>query len=192
MKNFLDGSDIAGIIGLNPDKTPYSVWHSIVHPLGEGDEIETEKISAKLAPAIASLYEDASGKKTIIPLEKKICHPEYKFLAGNPVRFVEDDGILETYLSDSKIGLEFLPQHWYLKLIFDMGITKKQRGSAAWLENGLKFSFTDIEFDEELYTLMIAEAVDFFIYFVLTKNPPDKMALDYLNEREVKQSSLCE
>lgn len=172
MKNFLNGSDISAIIGLNPYKTPYAVWSSIVNSRGEKEPDSAIKISNMLQPAIASLYEDASGKKTIIPLEKTIRHEKHDFIAATPNRFIEDMGVLQTYGTQKFIEREFIPQHWFLKIIWDMGVTGKKSGAIAWLERGLRFKFTEVEFDEELFTQMMITAVDFWKEYVLTKIPP--------------------
>ncbi len=172
MKNFITGSDLSAIIGLNPYKTPYAVWASIVNSRGEKEPDLSIKISNTIQPAIASLYEDVSGKKTIIPLEKNIRHEKYNFIAATPNRFIEDTGVLQTYGTQKFIERDFIPQHWYLKIIWDMGVTHKKEGAIAWLEKGLRFKHTDVAFDEELFTHMLTAAIDFWTGHIQTITPP--------------------
>lgn len=176
MKNFISGSDLSAIIGLNPYKTPYAVWASIVNSRGEKEPDSAIKISTMLQPAIASLYEDASGRKTVIPLEKTIRHKEYDFIAATPNRFIEDVGVLQTYGTQKFIEREFIPQHWYLKIIWDMGVTGKKCGVIAWLERGLRFKYTDVEFDEELFNQMILSAIDFWKEYVIPRFSPQAVS----------------
>jgi len=172
MKNFITGSDLTAIIGLNPYKTPYAVWASIINSRGKKEPELAIKISNTLQPAIAALYEEVSGKKTIIPLEKNIRHEKYNFIAATPNRFIEDNGILQTYGTQKFIEREFIPQHWYLKIIWDMGVTQKKEGVIAWLERGLRFKHSDVQFDEELFAHMLTAAIDFWTEHVDKKIPP--------------------
>lgn len=172
MKNFITGSDLSAIIGLNPYKTPYAVWASIVNSRGEKEPELAIKISNTLQPAIAALYEEVSGKKTILPLEKNIRHEKYDFIAATPNRFIEDTGVLQTYGTQKFIERDFIPQHWYLKIIWDMGVTQKKEGVIAWLEKGLRFKHTEVQFDEELYAHMLTAAIDFWNEHIIAKFPP--------------------
>ncbi|MBS1494754.1 MAG: YqaJ viral recombinase family protein [Bacteroidetes bacterium] len=172
MKNFITGSDLSAIIGLNPYKTPYAVWSSIVNSRGEKEPELSLKISNILQPAIAALYEEVSGRKTIIPLEKNIRHEKYNFIAATPNRLIEDTGVLQTYGTQKFVERDFIPQHWYLKIIWDMGVTNKKEGVIAWLERGLRFKYTDVQFDEELFNHMLTAAIDFWNEHVQTASPP--------------------
>ena len=205
MKNFITGSDLSAIIGLNPYKTPYAVWASIVNSRGEKEPELAIKISKSLQPVIAQLFSSTTGN-TVVGLMGDVSHPTHKHIKATPYgfyystklteiellepNFSEGAGVLQTYGTQKFIERDFIPQHWYLKIIWDMGVTGKKHGTVAWLERGLRFKHAEVQFDEELFSHMLQVGLDFWKEHVETKIPPKAITRSDIKSIYRKHSDL--
>jgi len=74
-----------------------------------------------------------------------------------------------------KVDLMNIPKMWFIQLMFYLGITCNEKGAVAWLSGnrGFWFDHIDLEFDQELYGLMVQAGVHFWKENVMKDIPPD-------------------
>ena len=192
-RQYIGGSDIASIVGMNRRKTPFTLW------LEKTGEIEPEDLSNNEAVQLGTELEEFVAQKfsriTGLKVRRRTAiytHKKYPFLAAHVDRLiVGTDELLEcktcsTYRADEwediivkeeidgKIVekvIEKIPQEYLLQVIWYLGITNKKRGYIAVLIGGQKFKYRKIDFDEELFDYMLKAAVEFW-NCVVNKLPP--------------------
>ena len=195
-KDFIGGSDIAAVMGMSRWKTPLTLW------LEKTGEIEPDDKSDDEAVELGRELEDFVAKKfsrktglNVRKRKEKYTHKKYPFLAAHIDRLIEGtDELLECKTCSSYKKGEWdgddIPREYILQVIWYLGITGRKRGHIAVLIGGQCFKTKVIEFDIELFNIMVDMAVEFWnivqnkIMPALTPNDNDTMAKIYPNPNE--------
>ena len=172
----IGGSEIAAVMGQSRWCTPYKLWAIKTGKIPAPDLSNNEavQIGAKLESFVAELFTERTGKK-VRRAPKVYRHPKYPFLIAHIDRLIANSDELLEIKTCSAYKLEEwenkIPKEYVLQVMFYLGITGKKRGWLCCLIGGQKFDYKCIEFDEELFNLMVDKAVKFWD-MVQTQTPP--------------------
>ena len=174
----IGGSDIAGILGLTPWSSPIKVYQDKIGELPPTEESEIMYWGNVLEDVVAREFQKRTGlkvRKRNAILQREDC----PFMLANVDRLIvgknaglECKTTNEFMKSDWKEGEE-IPQQYYLQCQWYMAVTGFDRWHIAVLIGGNKFHIDVIERDEELITLMMDKAIEFWNEHVLKENPPE-------------------
>lgn len=174
--NFIGGSEIAAVMGQSRFCTPYKLWciKTGKIPAPDLSNNEAVQIGSKLEQFVAELFTEKTGKK-VRRAPKVYQHPQYSYMVAHIDRLVKgEDEILEAKTC-SQYKLEEwenkIPKEYVLQVMWYLGITGRKKGWIACLIGGQKFDYKAIDFDEELFNLMVEKAKQFWNQ-VQNKVPP--------------------
>lgn len=165
--NFLGGSEIAAVMGQSRWCTQYKLWAIKTGKIPAPDLSNNEavQIGSKLEQFVAELFSEKTGKK-VRRAPKVYQHQKYPFLVAHIDRLIEKSDELLEVKTCSAYKLEEwenkIPREYVLQVMFYLGITGKKRGWLCCLIGGQKFDYKVIDFDEELFNLMVEKAVKFW------------------------------
>lgn len=174
-QTYIGGSDIAAIMGQSRWKTPYTLWAEktgkIDSTIKNNDAVD---MGNRLEQFVADLFAEKTGKK-VRRAPKTYKHPEYPFLVAHIDRLIVNSDELLECKTCSMYKLEEwenkIPKEYILQVQWYLGITGRKKGWIACLIGGQKFDYKPLEFDEELFTLMVNKAVKFW-QMVQSDTPP--------------------
>lgn len=173
---YIGGSDIAAIMGQSRWKTPYRLWAEKTGKIEMPDlsSVEAVEMGTRLEQFVADLFAEKTGKP-VRKYSNVYRHKEYPFLVAHVDRLITGtDELLECKTSSAYKLEEWenkIPKEYVLQVIWYLGITGRKRGWIACLIGGQKFVYMAIDFDEELFNLMVEKAVKFWD-MVQNKVPP--------------------
>ena len=174
--SYIGGSDIAAILGQSRWKTPYRLWAEKTGKITMPDlsNVEAVEMGNRLEQFVADIFSDKTGKQ-VRRAPKMYRHSEYPFLVANVDRLiVGGDELLECKTCSAYKLEEWenkIPREYVLQVIWYLGITGRKRGWIACLIGGQKFDYKPIDFDAELFELMLEKALKFWD-MVQNKVPP--------------------
>lgn len=163
---YIGGSDIAAIMGQSRWKTPYRLW---AEKTGKIESLiknnEAVEMGTRLEQFVADLFTEKTNR-TVRKAPKVYVHPEYPFLVAHVDRLITNSNELLECKTCSAYKLEEwenkIPKEYVLQVIWYLGITGRKKGWIACLIGGQKFDYKPIEFDEELFNMMVEKAVKFW------------------------------
>lgn len=170
----IGGSEITGVLGLNPYETPYSLWEKKTGRVQRFDGNKFTVAGNYLEPVVAQMFAD-QGFELYGGGDNHYTHPEHTFCIGTPDRFVkgrEGDAVLEIKTTQKAVDKSDIPVGWYFQNIWYQGITGKRRGFIAWLSRGVDFDWVEVDFNEEIFTEMVEQAANFWNNYVLADVAP--------------------
>lgn len=164
---YIGGSDIAAIMGQSRWKTPYRLWAEKTGKI-EMPDLSTNsavEMGTRLEQFVADLFAEKTGKQ-VRKQSKMYQHKEYPFMVAHVDRLITGSDELLECKTCSAYKLEEwenkIPKEYVLQVIWYLGITGRKRGWIACLIGGQKFDYKVIEFDEELFNLMVDKAAKFW------------------------------
>lgn len=175
-QNFLGGSEIAAVMGQSRWKTPYRLWCEKTGKIEVPDLSNNPAVEmgTRLEQFVADLFAEKTGK-TVRKAPKVYQHPKYPFLVAHVDRLITGEDELLECKTCSQYKLEEwenkIPKEYILQVMYYLGITGRKKGWIACLIGGQKFDYKCIDFDEELFNLMVEKAVKFWEQ-VQNKVPP--------------------
>ncbi len=91
-ENGIGASEVAGVIGLSPWETPFSLWLRKTGQIPPVEETQAMKMGKLLEPVIAQLWEDETGFKVIKASAGDIIYqdPEHPWRIVTPDRFAHE------------------------------------------------------------------------------------------------------
>ena len=166
-QNFLGGSEIAAVMGQSRWCTPYKLWCMKTGKIPTPDLSNNPAVEmgTRLEQFVADLFAEKTGM-AVRKAPKVYQHPKYPFLVAHVDRLITGfDSILECKTC-SQYKLEEwenkIPKEYILQVMYYLGITGRKKGWIACLIGGQKFDYKCIDFDEELFNLMVEKAVKFW------------------------------
>ena len=188
-RKFIGGSDIAAICGLHPYKTPLQVW---LEKKGRSIEWTSEKaeLGHKLEPIIREMYERKENRKVILP--SVIYSSGIAGASTDGIILLDDVSHLDTHLDDPYLTWDGVfeakhpgwrqaprwennqaPEEYRCQVTWYMGILGLEWADIAALIGGDDWQTRRIEFDPELFGLMMQRAEQWWRdYIVADKEPP--------------------
>lgn len=173
---YIGGSDIAAIMGQSRWKTPYRLWAEKTGKIERPDlsDVESVEMGTRLEQFVADIFSEKTGK-AVRKAPKTYSHPDYPYLVAHVDRLVTGTDELLECKTCSAYKLEEwenkIPKEYVLQVVWYLGITGRKKGWIACLIGGQKFVYMQIDFDEELFNLMVEKAVKFWD-MVQNKIPP--------------------
>lgn len=195
----IGGSDISAIMGFNPYKTAYDLYHDKINDVVADAQSDAAYWGTILEDVVAKEYALRNDCK-VQKVNYMIRHPEFDFALANIDRAVINpsisgnvrlkDGKLTTdKLLEVKTASEYMknvwgdeasdevPDNYNLQCQWYMGITGVDECDLALLLGGNKYRQYNIKFDAELFEIMIDEAQNFWVNHVLASVEPTPTTL---------------
>ena len=195
----IGGSDISAIMGFNPYKTAYDLYHDKINDVVEDAQSDAAYWGTILEDVVAKEYALRNDCK-VQKVNYMIRHPKFDFALANIDRAVINpsisgnvrikDGKLTTdKLLEVKTASEYMknvwgdeasdqvPDNYNLQCQWYMGITGVDECDLALLLGGNKYRQYNIKFDAELFEIMIDEAQNFWVNHVLARVEPTPATL---------------
>ena len=195
----IGGSDISAVMGFNPYKTAYDLYHDKINDVVEDAQSDAAYWGTTLEDVVAKEYALRNDCK-VQKVNYMIRHPKFDFALANIDRAVINpaisgnvrlkDGKLTTdKLLEVKTASEYMknvwgdeasdqvPDNYNLQCQWYMGITGVDECDLALLLGGNKYRQYNIKFDSELFEIMIDEAQNFWINHVLARVEPTPTTL---------------
>lgn len=176
----IGASDAAAVCGATPWRTPLEVYLDKTGQLVDKPMNAAQRIGLLLEPAVSQLYEDATGRKLVIPVASQVCK-DHPIIRANPDRMTEDGAInvqLKTagFRTDEwgETGTDEVPMHYLIQVQHEMIVTGQQISHLAvlFLQNR-DFAYYVIEPYKQLQADIIAIEEDFWRDFVEKNIPPE-------------------
>ena len=178
-KNYLGGSDLGAIAGLNPYRTALDVYLDKT-----SDDIRCETSPAirwgnLLEEAVAKAYSEDTGQ-TIEIEPNTIYHPSMKFLGANIDRWVGDkEYVLECKTAGFTRGKEWgeegtdqIPESYLVQVAYYAAICAVPKVDIAVLIGGQDFRIYTYERTKELEDKLIKIACNFWDNHIEKRIPP--------------------
>lgn len=183
-KSYIGGSDVAGIMGLSPWKTPLQIYEDKIL-----DSINQETNDAM---HFGSILEDIVSNEFELRSEKKLhrvnqtqFHNIHKFIAGNiDRRVVGERAVFEAKTASSfsakdwgEEGTDQIPAYYLLQVQLYMEVLKYERCYVAVLIDGRKFQRYEVLYNKALAEIIIENCVNFWENHIIPKVPPEPKSL---------------
>lgn len=176
-QNYIGGSDAGAVIGMNPYKSPYTLWAEKTGKIPGFEGNLTTKVGTYLEQLVADLFEEETGKKCR-KKNRTLVNDAYPFACANVDRLiVGEKALLEIKTTNSLPmmkqlrGSEF-PDAYYAQVVHYLAVTELEKAYLAVLINCRELKIYELERDQkEIDALMQAEAK----FWTLVKNdtPPE-------------------
>jgi putative phage-type endonuclease len=177
----IGASEIITVCGLNPYKSPYEYW---LEKTGRKDrgEVNDSMIRGKIYEApLVDFWELKTGHKCLRGSKRDILyiHPEKRYLSCTPDRFFWHASTKEKWLCEAKNPdnrrVDEAEKSWIMQIQYQMGITGIHKGIILWdyPQRGVYFMELEVEFNKELFDMMVEIADHFWNENILKDIEPE-------------------
>lgn len=170
--NFITGSDVGAILGVNNYKTPVQVWlektrQEVAPDIGDKPAV---KAGNRLEDAVANWFTAETGKE-VYKDDKFFIHRSIPFLGGNIDRLVTGENALlecKTTQSDKGWGAGFMagdnkiPDNYLCQVIHYCAVANCNVAYIAVLIRGIDFRWYKYERDLDLEEDILARCIAFW------------------------------
>lgn len=181
--NYICGSDVGTICGVNQYQTPVELWQIKTKRVTPPDINDKPAVMAgnMLEAAVANWFTHVTGKK-LREDNKFYVHASIPYLGGNIDRFVIGENALlecKTTQSDAGWGQGFtqgdnkIPDSYLCQVIHYCAVTGCDVAYIAVLIRGIDFRWFKYERNKELEDIIVARACEFWNNHVLADMPPE-------------------
>lgn len=169
----IGGSDIAAVMGMSRWTTPLKLWAEKTGEIEREDisDLEHVELGTELEDFVAKKFERRYKKDTGVEIKvrrdsRDFRHKKYPFLVAHiDRRITGSDELLECKTCSAFKLKEWegdeIPREYILQVIWYLGICEMKKGYIAVLIGGQKFMWKEIEFDKDLFDMMVKAAVRF-------------------------------
>lgn len=179
----IGGSDVAGILNLNPKYTnPLKVYISKVEPVEGESSSEAAEWGTELEPVIRKKFKEKHPELKVRQSFIMWQHPEYDFMVANVDGFIYDPekgwGVLEIKTASEYLLKKWsaedglVPEEYLLQAQHYLNVLGLDWGWFAVLIGGNKYREFYFERNEELIESLIVLEKDFWENHVIARNPP--------------------
>lgn len=207
----IGGSDVAAILGLSKYKSPYQLWLDKTNRSDLHDsESEPAYWGNMLEDVVAKEYAKRNGVK-VQRVNQTLEHPEFTWARANIDRAIINpdisgnvrikdgklttDRILECKTANQYLAKlwgdeqsEAVPDYYLTQCQWYMGVTGTQMCGLGVLIGGQKFRSYQINFDPELFEMLITECGQFWNDHVVADIPPAPTTFDDVLHRWSKHN----
>lgn len=185
----IGASDVAGILGLSPWASPYSVWYDKTFG-GDDGQSEAMKLGLALEPAIEQLFHQETGLY-VVGAQTRVQHPDFPWARAtldgyaSPDPKYDDNGVpLAAYLigtvqskttADSVSKWEDgIPLQYSCQVQWEMFVTGSAKAYVPTIHAsfGLKFRVYEVDRDDDDIAYIFGKVREFYENHVLTGVPP--------------------
>lgn len=184
-RNGIGASDVAGILGISPWESPYSIWATKVGVTPDDDATEAMEIGLALEPAINTMFHRRTG--LFVAGEQTWCtHATETWARATLDGFVHEGPVFD--LDAALGGLEAkstsdsvkhwesngIPVHYAAQVQFQMWVTGMPRTWVAVFHAsfGMRFAVYEVQRDEDDIALIAKECERFWFDHVVTGVAP--------------------
>lgn len=183
----IGASDVAGILGVSPWASPYSIWFSkVTEPDDDDNATEAMEFGLRAEPMLAAWFADRHPGLWIAGEQTRCTHPDLPWMRCTVDGFVVDHddtpigdalGVYETKTTgDTTAEWEAgIPEHYRLQAHWSMAVTGLDRVWFGVLHLAFgrpKFRTYLFERDQEAVTRLVSHCGAFWEQYVLTGTPP--------------------
>ena len=180
---YIGGSDISAIMGMSKWKTALKLWCEKTQRVQSPDlsNVEAVELGNDLEEFVARKFSQKTGKQ-VRRSPKVYQHPDYPYMVAHIDRLITNsEELLEckttSVFKKDEWENEEIPQEYILQVMWYLGITGRKVGYIAVLIGGQSFKYKKIEFDSELFDVMVTKAKEFWEH-VQNDTPVDIVAND--------------
>lgn len=187
----IGGSDASVVLGLNKYKTPFELWLEKTGQSTSDSSSEAAYFGNLLEDLVAKEFERRSGKK-VRRNNFMLQHPKYPFITANIDRkVVGEDALLECKTASAFLVNDWeddkVPAPYLAQVQHYLGVTGYKHAYIAVLIGGQRFTWKEIERDDELIEMIFDEEIKFWKNHVEANVPPaldgSSAAEQFLKER---------
>lgn len=182
-QKYIGGSDIAVIMNMSRWKTPLKLWLEKTGQAEPDDlsKVEAVQLGTELEEFVAQKFSQVTGKQ-VRKQPKMYIHKDYPFMVAHVDRLITgSDELLEcktcSVFKKDEWEADRIPQEYILQVMWYLGITGRKKGYIACLIGGQAFVQKEIEFDQQLFDIMVEKAKEFWNK-VQNNEPPEIQAND--------------
>lgn len=183
-QGYIGSSDIASVLGVSRFKTQLMLWAEKTGEIEAPDLSDKEFVEwgTRLEAVVAEKFAEKNNVK-LMAYKKRFVNKQYPFLTCELDRIiVGTDEIVEVKTTNAwnykAWENEDIPLDYIYQVQFALGITGRKKGYFAVLIGGNKYIERVIEFNQELYDMMIEKAVHFWENNILNHIPPMAVSED--------------
>ena len=165
---YIGGSDIAAVMGVSRWKTPLTLWAEKTGKIDTPDlsNVEAVEMGTRLEQFVADMFA-VRANKSVRRAPKVYQHKDYPYMVAHIDRLVTGtDELLEcktcSLFKKDEWENEDIPKEYILQVMWYLGITGRKTGYIAVLIGGQSFKYKKIEFDQEMFDIMVNAAKDFW------------------------------
>lgn len=189
-KRGIGGSDVAGIMGINPWASPLTVYLDKVGVTGKKETNEKMEIGTELEPFLREKFRKKMSKELtdlkVITVKKILFHQEHNFILANVDGLVYCKeygwGILELKTTSERNSSEWvddvIPNNYMCQVQHYLFVTGLQYAYIACLIGGQKFVVKRILRDNELIDILFDKERFFWEEFVVKRIPPAPIGIE--------------
>lgn len=195
-KSTIGASEIASIAGLNRHQSALEIWMRKTDKLPPLEENDAMFIGKNAEHLVAKMFERKELMTDLEPLEAQIlcAHDKYEWATATPDFWLYNarlltpskniqellssyaiTGLLETKMQGfhqlDSWGENKAPEQYHIQVLWGLGVTGLKKAYIAALIGGFEYRSAYIEFDEELFDMLI-ELGEAFMECVKTDTPP--------------------
>lgn len=166
----LGGTDIAAIAGLSPFRSALDVWLDKTAGI---EQVENEAMAwgSAVEPLIAAEYTRRTG--IVLREGGLVAHPIYPWALGSPDRIAEDRIVEIKTARDARRWADGVPPDYQCQVTWYMGITSIYRADVAVLFAGSEMRIIPVEWDEAMWSDLVAIGADFMARLEAGGPPPE-------------------
>lgn len=178
---YLGGSDVAGILGISPWRTPLEVYLDKVQPRIKPVDPSKQKVFTRgqcMEPYVIDLLSEETGLE-IIHRGNRYIHRDYGFIAAEiDAEAATGENIEIKTVSPFKakewgeVQTDAIPVHYTAQAMHGLMVTEKQVCVFGVLIGGDDFRIYRVERDEETIQAILEKEVSFWDR-VINLNPPE-------------------
>lgn len=193
----IGGSDAGAIAGMNPWKSPFSVYlEKTSDEVKEVQDNERMRVGRDLEDYVARRFEEATGKK-VRRNNFMLQSEDYPFMTANVDReVIGENAVLECKTTSSynkKDWEEGVPLHYHLQVLHYMLVGDYDKGYIACLVGNEAFIYHEIERDEETLRYLVDIESKFWDNLQKGIMPDPDGSSDYDNQlKEIFKDSVEE
>ncbi len=179
----IGGSSISTILGINPYQSRYDLWLQITGR--EEPPVVNNHMMAGifLEDGVANWFQHETGHHVVKASAENLImeHPKYPFIKASPDRKVflnksrkhNDTAIMEIKTTGLTIDPDDVPMTFYIQGMFYAGFWEYPKVIVCWYSRFTNtINYKEYDFNQELFDMIIDQAVSFWNDYILTDKPP--------------------
>ena len=188
-KGGIGASEVGTILGINPFATPYQLWRLKLGIDPPTEENFAMRAGHYLEDAVARFYADETGAHIIQASAEDFMYvsKDKPFMRVSPDRTYWEQGvrkseankrILECKTTQRSVTEDSVPQHWFVQLQMNLGVSGKELGALAWLIQGREFGFKHYALDREFFAFLEEQVERFWTDNIIGGQEPLPYTVD--------------
>lgn len=188
-KGGIGASEVGTILGINPFSTPYQLWRLKMGIDPPKEENFAMRAGHYLEDAVARFYADETGAHIIQASAEDFMYvsKDKPFMRVSPDRTYWEWGvrrseankrILECKTTQRSVTEDSVPQHWFVQLQMNLGVSGKELGALAWLIQGREFGFKHYALDREFFAFLEEQVERFWTDNIIGGKEPLPYTVD--------------